>query len=135
MSTNKKEPPGGKKKGAKFTDPILKKEEVEEAELAGLRVDIEDEEKKKEGVEWANEELEKAVRQMEYNVIQLESGSVFLFFIYLLLLIIIIGNLEADDSEIKHKYDNQRQLNIQLTEQKRWLEHELEQIKLKIQVI
>ena len=27
----------------------------------------------------------------------------------------------------------QRQLNIQLQEQKRWLEHELEQIKLKIQ--
>ena len=53
---------------------------------------------------------------MEANVIQLEAG-----------------NLEADDSEIKRKYDNQRQLNIQLAEQKRWLEHELEQIKLKIQ--
>ena len=52
----------------------------------------------------------------EANVIQLEAG-----------------NLEADDSEIKRKYDNQRQLNIQLAEQKRWLEHELEQIKLKIQ--
>ena len=51
---------------------------------------------------------------MENNVIQLEAG-----------------NLEADDSEIKQKYDNQKQLNIQLAEQKRWLEHELEQIKLK----
>ena len=30
-------------------------------------------------------------------------------------------------------FDTQRQLNIQLQEQKRWLEHELEQIKLKIQ--
>ena len=40
---------------------------------------------------------------MEANVIQLEAG-----------------NLEADDSEIKRKYDNQRQLNIQLAEQKRW---------------
>ena len=54
--------------------------------------------------------------RMESNVIQLEAG-----------------NLEADDSEIKQKYDNQKQLNIQLSEQKRWLEHELEQIKLKIQ--
>jgi hypothetical protein len=34
---------------------------------------------------------------MENNVIQLEAG-----------------NLEADDSEIKQKYDNQKQLNIQL---------------------
>ena len=33
---------------------------------------------------------------MESNVIQLEAG-----------------NLEADDSEIKQKYDNQKQLNIQ----------------------
>ena len=54
--------------------------------------------------------------RMENNVIQLEAG-----------------NLEADDSEVKQKYDNQKQLNIQLSEQKRWLEHELEQIKLKIQ--
>ena len=38
------------------------------------------------------------------------------------------GNLEADDSEIKQKFDNQRQLNVQLQEQKRWLEHELEQV-------
>ncbi len=38
------------------------------------------------------------------------------------------GNYDADDSEIKHRYDNQRQLNIQLQEQKRWLEHELEQV-------
>ena len=38
------------------------------------------------------------------------------------------GNLEADDSEVKIRYDNQRQLNVQLQEQKRWLEHELEQV-------
>ena len=43
------------------------------------------------------------------------------------------GNLSADDSEIEQRFDHQRQLNIQLQEQKRWLEHELEQIKLKIQ--
>jgi hypothetical protein len=49
---------------------------------------------------------------MEKNVMQLESG-----------------NLEADDSEIKQKFDNQRQLNVQLQEQKRWLEHELEQVR------
>jgi len=24
------------------------------------------------------------------------------------------GNYEADDSEVKHRYDNQRQLNMQL---------------------
>ena len=38
------------------------------------------------------------------------------------------GNFEADDSEVKHRYDNQRQLNVQLQEQKRWLEHELEEV-------
>ena len=48
---------------------------------------------------------------MERNVYQLESG-----------------NYDFDDSEIKQKYDNQRQLNIQLQEQKRWLEHELEEV-------
>ena len=55
-------------------------------------------------------ELERSVRAMEANVIALESG-----------------NPEADDSEMKQKYDNQKQLNVQLQEQKRWLEHELEQ--------
>ena len=48
---------------------------------------------------------------MEMNVLQLEAG-----------------NHDADDSEIKQKYENQRQLNVQLQEQKRWLEHELEQV-------
>jgi hypothetical protein len=105
-----------KKPKKKLEDPMKKSRELEEAELAGLRIDIEDEQKKKDSISWSNAELEKNVRSMEMNVIQLESG-----------------NLEADDSEIKLKYDNQRQLNIQLAEQKRWLEHELEQIKLKIQ--
>ena len=50
---------------------------------------------------------------MERNVFQLESG-----------------NYDFDDSEIKQRYDNQRQLNIQLQEQKRWLEHELEEVSL-----
>ena len=38
------------------------------------------------------------------------------------------GNYEFDDSEIKQSYDNQKQLNTQLQEQKRWLEHELEEV-------
>ena len=38
------------------------------------------------------------------------------------------GNLEADDSEARQRYENQKQLNLQLMEQKRWLEHELEQV-------
>ena len=49
--------------------------------------------------------------QMELNVFKLESG-----------------NYEFDDSEIKQRYDNQKQLNAQLQEQKRWLEHELEDV-------
>ena len=105
-----------KKKGPKFSDPFQKTKEEEEAELNALRGEIENETAQKDQIEWGNQELEKSVRQMENNVIQLEGG-----------------NLEADDSEIKQKYDNQKQLNIQLSEQKRWLEHELEQIKLKIQ--
>lgn len=56
-------------------------------------------------------ELEGNVRAMEMNVLQLEAG-----------------NLDADDSEIRQKYENQKQLNLQLQEQKRWLEHELEQV-------
>jgi hypothetical protein len=52
-----------------------------------------------------------SVAEMERNVYQLEAG-----------------NYDVDDSEIKQKYDNQRQLNIQLQEQKRWLEHELEEV-------
>ena len=106
----------GKKKKSKFVDPMEKSKEQEEAELSALKADIADEKQKKENIEWSNQELEKSVRAMEQNVIQLESG-----------------NLEADDSQIKQKYDNQKQLNIQLAEQKRWLEHELEQVKLKIQ--
>ena len=111
--------PQKKSSGKKFTkiaDPLDKTREQEEAEIAALKADIEDEQKKKDQIEQANGELERSVRMMEHNVIQLEAG-----------------NLEADDSEIKQKYDNQRQLNIQLAEQKRWLEHELEQIKLKMQ--
>ncbi len=67
--------------------------------------------KAKDTMEWSNLELERSVRAMEVNVLQLEAG-----------------NHEADDSEIKQKYENQRQLNVQLQEQKRWLEHELEQV-------
>ena len=67
-------------------------------------------------LEWTNAELEKTVRMMERNVIAMEAG-----------------NHETDDSDAKQKYEGQKQLNIQLMEQKRWLEHELEEIKLKIQ--
>ena len=61
-------------------------------------------------------ELEKSVRMMERNVMAMEAG-----------------NHETDDSDAKQKYEGQKQLNTQLLEQKRWLEHELEEIKLKIQ--
>lgn len=80
--------------------------------LDAIRKEIEAEQKAKDTAEWSNMELERSVRAMEMNVMQLEAG-----------------NHEADDSEIKQKYDNQRQLNIQLQEQKRWLEHELEQVR------
>ncbi len=54
-----------------------------------------------------------SVAEMERNVYELESG-----------------NYDFDDSEIKQRYDNQRQLNVQLQEQKHWLEHELEEVSL-----
>lgn len=88
----------------------------EEADLKRLREEIEKEKKLQEEMNLDNTELERAVEQLEKSVLELEAG-----------------NLAADDSEIKMRYDHQRQLNIQLQEQKRWLEHELEQIKLKIQ--
>ena len=53
-------------------------------------------------IEWTNMELEKTVRMMERNVIAMESG-----------------NHETDDSDAKQKYEGQKQLNIQLMEQKR----------------
>ncbi len=52
-----------------------------------------------------------SLAEMERNVFELESG-----------------NYDFDDSEIKQRYDNQRQLNVQLQEQKHWLEHELEEV-------
>lgn len=78
-----------------------------------MKKELELEQKAKDTMEWSNAELERSVRAMEANVIQLESG-----------------NFDADDSEIKQKYENQRQLNVQLQEQKRWLEHELEQVSV-----
>ena len=89
----------------------------EEEEIDQLKKEIELEQKNKDSADWSNEELERSVRAMERNVLALESG-----------------NLEADDSEIKTKYDNQRQLNVQLQEQKRWLEHELEQVGFRGQI-
>ena len=104
------------KKLKQMIDPMAQSAEAEQAEIDALKADIEEEQKKHESMAWNNNELERAVRKMEANVLQLEAG-----------------NLEADDSPIKRKYDNQRQLNIQLVEQKKWLEHELEDVKLKQQ--
>jgi len=87
-----------------------------DAEIERIKAEIETEQKSKETIEWTNMELEKTVRMMERNVIAMEAG-----------------NHETDDSDAKQKYEGQKQLNIQLMEQKRWLEHELEEIKLKIQ--
>jgi len=87
-----------------------------DAEIERIKSEIELEQKNKQTLEWTNMELEKSVRMMERNVMAMEAG-----------------NHEADDSEAKQKYEGQKQLNTQLMEQKRWLEHELEEIKLKIQ--
>ena len=87
-----------------------------DAEIERIKAEIETEQKSKETIEWTNMELEKTVRMMERNVVAMEAG-----------------NHETDDSDAKQKYEGQKQLNIQLMEQKRWLEHELEEIKLKIQ--
>ncbi|TRY68718.1 hypothetical protein TCAL_15105 [Tigriopus californicus] len=92
------------------------KSSSEEITISSMKKELELEQKAKDTMEWSNAELERSVRAMEANVMQLESG-----------------NFDADDSEIKQKYENQRQLNVQLQEQKRWLEHELEQVRLKIQ--
>ncbi len=95
-----------KKKGGIMTPSGGGEETVE-----SLKKDLESEAKAKDQVEWSNVELERSVRAMEANVLQLEAG-----------------NHEADDSETRLRYENQRQLNVQLQEQKRWLEHELEQV-------
>ena len=92
-----------------LTDEKAKK--AEEEEIEKLRRDIEMERKAQNEVNLDNSELERSVRLLERSVMELEAG-----------------NLSADDSEIKQRYDHQRQLNIQLQEQKRWLEHELEQV-------
>ena len=90
----------------------------EEDEIEQLKKELEFEQKSKDTADWSNDELERSVKAMERNVQALENG-----------------NLEADDSEVKVKYDNQRQLNVQLQEQKRWLEHELEQVQRLLQAL
>ena len=45
-----------------------------------------------------------------------------------LIFVIIWGNFESDESEPKQKYEGQKQINVQLQEQKKWLEHELEEV-------
>ena len=99
---------GGKETAGGMSNSNKKREE----KIEDLKRELEAEQKSKDTVEWSNLELERSVRAMEANVIALESG-----------------NPDADDSEIKQKYDNQKQLNAQLQEQKRWLEHELEQVR------
>ena len=54
-----------KKKGKKkIEDPMQKTREQEEAEIAALKADIEEEQKKHDNMTWNNNELEKTVRQM-----------------------------------------------------------------------
>lgn len=112
--------PGRKKKGSgpltsgsstSIAAMTNKSKKDEEDEIENLKKEIEAEQKHRSDSDLSNTELEKSVKAMERNVLDLESG-----------------HLEADDSEVKQKYDNQRQLNVQLQEQKRWLEHELEQV-------
>ena len=113
------EEPKGEKKGKKkkkVEDPMEKAREAEEKEIENLKKEIEDFKMGEQIKDDHLRELERQVRLMEASVIQLEAG-----------------NLEADDSPIKRKYDSQRHLNIQLAEQKKWLEHELEDVKLKQQ--
>ena len=62
MSSQKK-----KKGSAKFMDPLQKTTDEEEQELSALRADIEQEQQKKDAIEWGNAELEKSVRRMEGN--------------------------------------------------------------------
>ena len=62
-----------KKKGKKkIEDPMQKTREQEEAEIAALKADIEEEQKKHDNMTWNNNELEKTVRQMVrkmYNLV------------------------------------------------------------------
>jgi len=89
--------------------------DVTEKEMQKLKQDIEAESRARDTLEWTNMELERSVRMMEKSVQQLE-----------------MGNFESDESEPKQKYEGQKQINVQLQEQKKWLEHELEEIKIKI---
>ena len=117
-----KMPTGKKKKTKKL---VLKKENKKgdedvstdskiktiEDEIKELRKKVAEGQKAKQALDWSNTELERSVREMEKNVLQLEAG-----------------NYELDDSDEKKLYENQSQLNIQLEEQKKWLEHELEEV-------
>ena len=96
-----------------LNDEKFKREEEEE--IIRLKKEIELEKQAQNDANFDNNALERSVRMLERSVMELEAG-----------------NLSADDSEIKVKYDNQRQLNVQLQEQKRWLEHELEQVRRKM---
>ena len=105
-----------KKAKKKIVDPMEKAQKQEELEIEQLKKEIEDfktnEQKKDDNVA----ELERMVQVMEASVTALEAGEV-----------------EAIDSPVKRKWDSQKHLNIQLAEQKKWLEHELEEFKLKQQ--
>eukprot|EP00090_Calanus_glacialis_P007611 TRINITY_DN16050_c0_g1_i1.p1 TRINITY_DN16050_c0_g1~~TRINITY_DN16050_c0_g1_i1.p1 ORF type:complete len:377 (-),score=139.92 TRINITY_DN16050_c0_g1_i1:90-1220(-) len=114
LPKSKKKTPGEAKPPVKM-GPQPNKDDTD-AEIEKIKAEIEMEQKSKGTIEWTNMELERSVRMMERNVLAMESGS-----------------HETDDSDAKQKYEGQKQLNTQLLEQKRWLEHELEEIKLKIQ--
>ena len=67
-----------KKKGKKkIEDPMQKTREQEEAEIAALKADIEEEQKKHDNMTWNNNELEKTVRQMVRKCSVVISWSMF----------------------------------------------------------
>ncbi len=89
--------------------------------VESMRQDLDTEQKAKDTIELSNMELESSVRSMEANVLSLEAGN--------------IVDAADTDSDERQKYENQRQLNVQLQEQKRWLEHELEQVSVNEQAV
>jgi len=98
------------------TDGSPANDKDQNQEIDRLRAEIAMEMKGKQTIDWTNNELTKSVMNMEKNILTLEGG-----------------NLEVDDNDVKQKFENQKQLNTQLEEQQKWLEDELEEIKLKIQ--
>ena len=59
-----------KKKPKKIEDPMQKTREQEEAEIAALKADIEEEQKKHDSMTWNNNELEKQVRTYHNHLLK-----------------------------------------------------------------